>query len=52
MAFKYLNPGYAELLDVTGGTTIADTGKSKTGVAFYQPTAKKVTGVQTCALPI
>ena len=41
MSFKYLNPGYAELLDVDGGTTIVDTVKSKTGVKFYQPTAKK-----------
>lgn len=41
MSFKYLNPGYAELLDVDGGTTIVDTVKSRTGVRFYQPTAKK-----------
>ena len=41
MSFKYINPGYAELLDVAGGTTIIDTVKSKTGVKFYQPTAKK-----------
>lgn len=37
MSFKYINPGYAEFLDVAGGTTIADTVKSKTGVMFYQP---------------
>lgn len=41
MSFKYINPGYAELLDVAGGTTIVDAVKSRTGVAFYQPTAKK-----------
>lgn len=41
MAFKYINPGYAELLDVEGGTTIKDATKSKTGVCFYQPTDKK-----------
>jgi len=41
MSFKYINPGYAEFLDVAGGTTIADTVKSKTGVMFYQPTDKK-----------
>ena len=41
MSFKYINPGYAELLDVSGGTTVVDTQKSKTGVKFYQPTAKK-----------
>ena len=41
MSFKHINPGYAELLDVAGGTTIVDTVKSKTGVKFYQPTDKK-----------
>ena len=41
MSFKYINPGYAELLDVEGGTTIKDATKSKTGVCFYQPTDKK-----------
>jgi hypothetical protein len=41
MSFKYINPGYAEFLDVAGGTTIADTIKSRTGVMFYQPTDKK-----------
>ena len=41
MSFKYINPGYAEFLDVAGGTTIADTVKSKTGMMFYQPTDKK-----------
>lgn len=41
MSFKYINPGYAEFLDVAGGTTIADTVKSRTGVMFYQPTDRK-----------
>jgi len=41
MSFKYINPGYAEFLDVAGGTTIADTVRSRTGVMFYQPTDKK-----------
>ena len=41
MSFKYINPGYAEFLDVAGGTTIADTVRSMTGVMFYQPTDKK-----------
>ena len=49
MSFKYLNPGYAELLDVAGGTTVVDTVKSKTGVKFYQPTAKK--GINLSAAP-
>ena len=36
---RYINPGYAEFLDVDGGTTIADTTYNPTnGVAFYQPT--------------
>ena len=41
MSFKYINPGYAELLDVQGGTTVTDATKSKTGICFYQPTDKK-----------
>ena len=40
MSFKHINPGYAEILDVAGGTTIVDAIKSKTGVKFYQPTDK------------
>ena len=34
---KYINPGYAEFLDVDGGTTITDASTTH-GVAFYQPT--------------
>lgn len=37
MSFKYINPGYANLLDVTGGITVTDAAKSRTGVGFYQP---------------
>ena len=36
---KYINPGYAEFLDVDGGTTIESATFNPTnGVAFYQPT--------------
>ena len=36
---RYINPGYAELLDVDGGTTISDAAYNPThGVALYQPT--------------
>ncbi len=36
---RYINPGYAELLDVDGGTTIEDaTYNPLNGVAFTQPT--------------
>ena len=38
MPFKYLNPGYAELLDVAGGTTVNDARKSRTGMSCWQPT--------------
>ena len=38
MAFKYINPGYANLLDVYGGTTVEGATYSKTGVSFWQPT--------------
>ena len=36
MAFKYINPGYAELLSVRGGTTVTGEQYSKTGVSFWQ----------------
>ncbi|MBR1761653.1 MAG: hypothetical protein IJ741_10830 [Schwartzia sp.] len=36
---RYINPGYAEFLDVDGGMTIESTTYNPTnGVAFYQPT--------------
>ena len=41
MAFKYINPGYAELLSVRGGTTVTGEQYSKTGVSFWQPTSDK-----------
>ena len=34
---RYINPGYAEFLDVDGGTTVADATAAH-GMAFYQPT--------------
>ena len=36
MMFKYINPGYAELLSVSGGTTVTGEQYSKTGVSFWQ----------------
>ena len=36
MAFKYINPGYAELLSVRGGTTVTGEQYSKTGISFWQ----------------
>ena len=41
MSFKYINPGYAELLSVSGGTTVTGEQYSKTGVSFWQPTYYK-----------
>jgi len=41
MAFKYINPGYAELLSVRGGTTVTGEQYSKTGISFWQPTYYK-----------
>lgn len=41
MSFKYINPGYANLLDVDGGVTVEDSMKSRTGVGFYQPVKDK-----------
>lgn len=49
MGFKYINPGYANLLDVEGGTTIADAKKRRTGVGFYQP--KQGKGINIAATP-
>ena len=37
MSFKYINPGYAELLSMSGGTTVTGEQYSKTGVSFWQP---------------
>ena len=41
MAFKYINPGYAELLSARGGTTVTGEQYSKTGISFWQPTSDK-----------
>ena len=41
MSFKYINPGYAELLSVSGGATVTGKQYSKTGVSFWQPNDKK-----------
>ena len=41
MAFKYINPGYAELLSVKDGVTVTGEQYSKTGVSFWQPTYYK-----------
>ena len=41
MSFKYINPGYAELLSVSGGTTVTGEQYSKTGISFWQPSYKK-----------
>ena len=41
MAFKYINPGYAELLSVKDGATVIGEQYSKTGVSFWQPTYYK-----------
>lgn len=41
MSFKYINPGYAELLSTSGGTTVTGEQYSKTGVSFWQPNDKK-----------
>ena len=41
MSFKYINPGYAELLSTSGGTTVTGEQYSKTGVSFWQPNDEK-----------
>ena len=40
MSFKYINPGYAELLS-SGGTTVTGEQYSKTGISFWRPKDKK-----------
>lgn len=49
MSFKYINPGYANLLDADSGITVEDPTKSRTGVAFYQPKGK--VGVEIPEMP-
>jgi len=49
MAFKYINPGYAELLSTSGGTTVTGEQYSKTGVSFWQPSKER--GVELSEVP-
>ena len=49
MSFKYINPGYAELLS-SGGTTVTGAQYSKTGVAFWQP--RDMRGIQLDKVPL
>lgn len=46
-AFPYINPGRADLLTITGGTTLTDlpASQSTTGIAFYQPTRAACFGI-------
>lgn len=37
MAFKYINPGYADLIDLGSDKTVRDAKYSKTGVSFWMP---------------
>ena len=41
MAFKYINPGYADLIDLGSDKTVRDAKYSKTGTAFWQPAEKR-----------
>lgn len=45
--WRYENPGSAELLSITGGTTVTDLSESEslTGEAFYQPTRSACFGI-------
>ena len=49
MSFKYINPGYAELLSTGGGTTVTGEQYSKTGVSFWQPSKER--GVELSEVP-
>ena len=42
MAFKYINPGYADLIDLGSDKTVRDAKYSKTGVSFWMP---KIRGI-------
>jgi hypothetical protein len=50
MAFKYINPGYAELLSMSGGTTVTGEQYSKTGVSFWQPNKER--GIELPDIPM
>ena len=41
MAFKYINPGYANLLDTDTGTAVEGAQYSRSGVSFWQPAEKR-----------
>ena len=41
MGFKYINPGYANLLDTDGGATVEGNAYSRTGVSLWQPERSK-----------
>lgn len=43
MAFKYINPGYANLLDTDTGKTVEGEKCSRSGISFWQP--KKERGI-------
>lgn len=43
MAFKYINPGYANLLDTDTGKTVEGEKYSRSGISFWQP--KKERGI-------
>lgn len=42
MSFKYINPGYANLLDLDSGITVKDPQYSRTGVSFWQTESRGV----------
>lgn len=47
MTWRYENPGRADLLTISGGTTLSNlpASQSKTGVAYYQPTRSACFGI-------
>ena len=47
MTWRYENPGRADLLTISGGTTLTDlpASQSTTGVAYYQPTRAACFGI-------
>ena len=49
MAFKYINPGYANLLDTGTGTAVEGTQYSRSGISFWQP--KKERGIVLAEAP-
>ena len=49
MAFKYINPGCASLLDTGDGITVEGATYSKTGLSFWQPTIER--GIELIETP-